>query len=70
MVQDKLNIENKEVKLKIVVNPDRSMYLLDRETTRKVGKTTFTVSSFMKSDSPITYLESIKRLIESELKVS
>jgi len=68
MMQDKSIIENKNIKAKWVVNPDKSMYLHDRTTTRKVGKTMFTVSSFLKSDSPITYLEIVKRLIESELK--
>ncbi|NLB81908.1 MAG: hypothetical protein GX800_09960 [Clostridiaceae bacterium] len=44
-------------------------YLLDKVYTHKIGKTIFTVSSFLKSDSQMTFLEILKKLIEKETKL-
>ena len=41
--------------------------VLDKTETRKVGKTTYTVSSFLRADSPMTFLEVLKRLIRKDL---
>jgi len=42
-------------------------YLLDKVKTCKVGKTNFIVSSFIKTNSPLTFLKILKKIIEAEL---
>ena len=46
---------------------DNIIYLLDKTKTRKIGKTNFIVSSFFKADGSMTFLEIVKKLIESQL---
>ena len=49
---------------------DSKVYLLDKTNTRKIGKTNFIVSSFFRTDSSMTYLTILKKLIETELSKS
>jgi len=49
------------------ITQDKAIYTLDKTNTYKIGKSTFIVSSFLKSDSPTTFLEILKKLIEHEL---
>ena len=49
---------------------DSKAYLLDKTNTRKVGKTNFIVSSFFRTDSSMTYLTILKKMIETELRES
>ena len=42
-------------------------YLLDKTNTHKVGKTNYIVSSFFKTNSPMTFMKILKKLIENEL---
>ena len=46
---------------------EANTYLLDKTKTRKIGKTNYIVSSFFKSDSSMTFLNILKKLIETEL---
>ena len=46
---------------------NKKTFLLNKTKTRKVGKTTFVVSSFFKADGSVTFIKILKRLIETEL---
>ena len=46
---------------------DNKNYKLDKTNIYKIGKTSYIVSSFLKSDSPTTFLGILKKLIEHEL---
>ena len=46
---------------------NKTTYLLDKTKTEKIGETRFIVSSFIKADSPISFLSILKKLIEAEL---
>ena len=48
---------------------DNKIYLLDKTKTRKVGKTNFVVSSFFKTDSSMTFIAILKKLIEAETEL-
>ena len=46
---------------------DNKNYKLDKTSTYKIGKSTFIVSSFLRTDGSPTFLETLQRLINQEL---
>jgi len=62
--------ENATVFLNAEPATDSNVYLLDKTNTCKIGKTNFIVSSFFRTDSSMTYLTILKKLIETELSKS
>ena len=46
---------------------DNKIYSLDKTKAQKIGKTTFIVSSFFKTNNTITFLSILKKLVETEM---
>ena len=46
---------------------DNKVYLLDKTNIHTHGKTSFIVSSFVKTDSTMTFLKILRKLIETEI---
>ena len=62
--------ENTTVATNAEPTSDDKVYLLCKINTHKIGKTNFVVSSFFRTDSSMTYLTILKKLIETELSNS
>jgi hypothetical protein len=45
----------------------RKNYRLDKMNATEIGNTKFIVSSFLKADSPMTFLKIVEKMIDAEL---